>query len=164
MGTHIDAVRSYFNTQSVQTEAGNGDDQLVVRVMGPYGNSVIVTVIAEDDVDNVAVRVWGIAKVPPERRAEALETINQINNDTRWCFLYIDNDGDVMGAADAVVTPQTIGPVTYEVTMRSCYIMDAHAAKIHQAIGQPTPEPVDPELIRQIEEHEAQAEAQRGDA
>lgn len=135
MGTHIEAIRTHFGTQNIPSLPGNGDSQLVVQMRGEKREMIYATIIAEDHEDNIAVRLWGIAEVPEERRGAALEALNTLNKSMRWCKFLIDDDGDVIGAVDAVVTPETIGPVTLEVLMRCAHIIDEQGHLIDEALA-----------------------------
>lgn len=135
MGTHAEAIRTYFETQGVKLIPGESPDQYIARIAGMKRELMFATIIASDEEQNVAVRFWGLGQVTDTNRAAVLEAINQVNMTMRWCKLLIDADGDIIGAADAVVGPATIGPVTYEVFMRCAHILDDTAEILQDALA-----------------------------
>ncbi|MBQ8648354.1 MAG: hypothetical protein IJ484_09440 [Oscillospiraceae bacterium] len=92
-------------------------------------------IFVDPDEDNVAIRVWSIAKANGAAKAAAMQLVmNELNSSYRWYRFYLDEDSEVTAAVDCVITPDTIGPVVYELVQRGCNIIDEGYPKMMQAL------------------------------
>lgn len=103
----------------------NGKDVVRVTYRADNVDKIVFKIFVDPDADNVAIRVWSIAKANNNNQYAALTmALNKVNNDYRWYRFYLDDDNEVTAAADAVVDLNTIGAVTHELIARGVNIID----------------------------------------
>ncbi len=101
------------------------ENRVSVSYSGDNTNGIKVNVIFDKDGDNlVALRCWSFGKVPANKRTVVMEACNSLNNQYRWVKFYIDEDGDVCTALDAVVDISTVGAECIQLVSRMVDIYD----------------------------------------
>lgn len=96
-----------------------------VSYRGDNTDDIAINVIFDEDGDGlVALRCWSFGKVPASRRETVLEACNTLNTKYRWVKFYIDNDGDIAVAADAVIDIATVGAECCQLVNRMVDIYD----------------------------------------
>lgn len=84
-----------------------------------------VLVVFDSDGESLQVSSVLPMRVPKGKLLEALDAVNTINKTYRWTRFYVDpEDGRVMSQVDAVVNPDTVGPVVRELIIRTTNIAD----------------------------------------
>ena len=112
-----------------------GDDVGAVTYSGDYKDSSSFGIFVDPDEDNVAIRVWTIAKTTNTRQVAAVSLVlNDLNNNYRWYRWYLDDDREVTAAVDAVITADTIGAIAYELVQRGVNIIDENYPKVMKAL------------------------------
>ena len=113
----------------------SGKDVVKVTYTGANKEIIRFNIFVDPDEDNVAIRVWTIAKTLDADQAAAVTLLlNTLNNNYRWYRWYLDDDREVTASVDAVITADTIGAVTYELVQRGVDIIDENYPKVMKAM------------------------------
>ena len=104
--------------------APDGTEGITLTFKGHNLDGVKVHVRADRDNASFAVRCFDVCKVPEGRRAALEHLINELNCKRRWFHFYIDPEGSVNAACDAIVAPATAGPVGQELILRCVGAVD----------------------------------------
>ena len=105
-----------------------GKDVVTVTYTGDNKDTIRFKIFVDPDEDNVAIRVWTIAKTTNTRQVAAVSLVlNDLNNNYRW-------DREVTAAVDAVITADTIGAIAYELVQRGVNIIDENYPKVMKAL------------------------------
>ena len=73
-------------------------------------------------------------RVPKDQRARMRLFLHELNHSRRWYHFYLDKEGGVVAACDAVVTPETAGPVGMELIRRGVYAVDENYPILMKAL------------------------------
>ena len=112
-----------------------GKDVVTVTYTGDNKDTIRFKIFVDPDEDNVAIRVWTIAKTTNAHQAAAVSLVlNDLNNNYRWYRWYLDDDREVTAAVDAVITADTIGAIAYELVQRGVNIIDENYPKVMKAL------------------------------
>ena len=112
-----------------------GKDVVKVTYTGANKEIIRFNIFVDPDEDNVAIRVWTIAKTLDADQAAAVTLLlNDLNNNYRWYRWYLDDDREVTAAVDAVITADTIGAIVYELVQRGVNIIDENYPKVMKAL------------------------------
>ena len=112
-----------------------GKDVVTVTYTGDNKDTIRFKIFVDPDEDNVAIRVWTIAKTTNTRQVAAVSLVlNDLNNNYRWYRWYLDDDREVTAAVDAVITADTIGAIVYELVQRGVNIIDENYPKVMKAM------------------------------
>lgn len=112
-----------------------GKDVVKVTYTGANKEIIRFNIFVDPDEDNVAIRVWTIAKTLDADQAAAVTLLlNDLNNNYRWYRWYLDDDREVTASVDAVITADTIGAVAYELVQRGVDIIDENYPKVMKAM------------------------------
>lgn len=113
----------------------SGKDVVKVTYTGANKEIIRFNIFVDPDEDNVAIRVWTIAKTLDANQAAAVTLLlNDLNNNYRWYRWYLDDDREVTASVDAVITADTIGDVAYELVQRGVDIIDENYPKVMKAM------------------------------
>ena len=113
----------------------SGIDVVKVTYTGDNKDTIRFKIFVDPDEDNVAIRVWTIAKTLDADQAAAVTLLlNDLNNNYRWYRWYLDDDREVTASVDAVITADTIGAVAYELVQRGVDIIDENYPKVMKAM------------------------------
>ena len=113
----------------------SGKDVVTVTYTGDNKDTIRFKIFVDPDEDNVAIRVWTIAKTLDADQAAAVTLLlNDLNNNYRWYRWYLDDDREVTAAVDAVITADTIGAIVYELVQRGVNIIDENYPKVMKAL------------------------------
>ena len=104
-----------------------GRDVVKLSFSSERMSSLNIMIIVGADNEDIALRCWTICNVPADKRNKMLDVVNKLNCDYRWYYFYIDSDEEVCAGCDAVITPDTIGPVARELAFRGANIIDDDA-------------------------------------
>lgn len=99
-------------------------DVVTLRFAGANCNSMVVRFFFDNDEKSVAIRCFSICHFTDEQVTEGIAEANRLNNEYRWARFSVDDNNDVVVAADAVITPETAGSVCYELLARVVNIID----------------------------------------
>lgn len=91
-----------------------GDNMSTIRTIFVFGN----------DGKDVAIRIFSVAKVPKDKLFKFYFVCSELNSKFRWVKFYVDDDGELTVAHDAVIDPYTIATECFELLMRICHIID----------------------------------------
>lgn len=86
--------------------------------------SVTVKFVFGEDGEDVALRVFSIAKVPENKLAGMAQVCSQLNLKYRWVRFYLDSDNEVTAAIDAVISAGTSNDVCFELLIRIIKIVN----------------------------------------
>ena len=112
-----------------------GKDVVTVTYTGDNKDTIRFKIFVDPDEDNVAIRVWTIAKTLDADQAAAVTLLlNDLNNNYRWYRWYLDDDREVTASVDAVITADTIGAIVYELVQRGVNIIDENYPKVMKAL------------------------------
>ena len=113
----------------------SGKDVVKVTYTGANKEIIRFNIFVDPDEDNVAIRVWTIAKTTNTRQVAAVSLVlNDLNKNYRWYRWYLDDDREVTAAVDAVITADTIGAVVSELVQRGVNIIDENYPKVMKAL------------------------------
>lgn len=87
-------------------------------------SSIVVRFISSDDDNDVAARIWTLAKATPAKRAAVLEAINELNAKYRYVFFYLDDDNEVNVGYDFPLRTTNVGAIAREILNRMVNIAD----------------------------------------
>lgn len=102
----------------------SGNDRVCCGVNGKF-TSVDVYFFFDKDGRSVTLRVFRLFAVPIDKKLQIMELMNNANKDYRWVKYYIDSESWMSIQIDAVITPETAGPVCLELMIRTLQIIDA---------------------------------------
>ena len=102
----------------------DGASIVVCGFNGKHNARYDVMVIFDKSEKSAGLRVFQLAGVDEEKRGEMLKVINRANCAYRWIKLTMSDAGQVNAEADAVITPETVGPVCIEVMLRMVNILN----------------------------------------
>ena len=112
-----------------------GKDVVTVTYTGDNKDTIRFKIFVDPDEDNVAIRVWTIAKTLDADQAAAVTLLlNDLNNNYRWYRWYLDDDREVTASVDAGITADTSGDVAYELVQRGVDIIDENYPKVMKAL------------------------------
>ena len=78
----------------------------------------------EELASDLALRCFDVCRVPKDQLARMEHCLNELNRRRRWYHFYMDEEGGVVAACDAVVAPGTAGPVGMELILRGVDAVD----------------------------------------
>ena len=117
----------YMDAKDVRYDAKERDgksDWVNVKYKGDNASKIDMQFFFGTDEGVVALRVFSIVQVPGSKTASMLELLNELMQEYRWLRFYLDSDNEVTAAMDAVITPETSAPVTFEMLSRTVSIVD----------------------------------------
>ena len=107
-----------------RTETVSGCGAVRVRFRAHNLDVVELHILADLENTNLALRCFDVCRVPKDRQARMEHCLNELNRRRRWYHFYIDEEGGVVAACDAVVAPGTAGPVGMELILRGVDAVD----------------------------------------
>lgn len=132
MNAAANLFTAYLDNKGIKYTAQ--EDKRVTVSYSADNTSVRAVLVFGDDGKDVALRVFSLVKVP-EGKVGALQAVcSDLNRKWRWCKFYLDKDNEVTVAIDAVITPETTGPVAYELVIRTVGIVDKAYPDIMKAL------------------------------
>jgi len=124
------------------------------------GPRVLVRFMSTDDLNDVAMRIFGlISHIPPEKRLPVLEACNTLNNKIRFLKFTLDSDGDVNVEYDFTEKSADvcIGKMALELFLRTVRILDSEYVVLANALYS-CAEPPSGEYTPQVETEPADSE------
>ena len=107
-----------------RTETVSGCGAVRVRFRAHNLDMVELHILADLENTNLALRCFDVCRVPKDQMARMEHCLNELNRRRRWYHFYIDEEGGVVAACDAVVAPGTAGPVGMELILRGVDAVD----------------------------------------
>lgn len=106
------------------SDAG-GIERVLVGITVENAPEIQLQLILQGNGCDVAVRAFGLMKVPKERRAVMLETINELNYSCRYIKLTLDGDNDLNAEYDfaAAGSVDTLPEACCEIYIRFCTVL-----------------------------------------
>lgn len=98
------------------------------------GENTDVKVISFFEDHIVSNRVWGIAKVPENKLADALFLCNQFNDQYKFMKFVIDDDYEITLQTDAIVDGDTAGKEAFSLVIQMIGIVDETYGKFMKLI------------------------------
>ena len=96
--------------------------------------SVNLYFLSNTDGNDVALRVSGVVKFPPERLARLYEACNELNRKYRYAKFVIDPEKNVVNMEmDIPSSCENVGAVAEELLVRAVSILDAVYPQLMQA-------------------------------
>ena len=128
--SHLD--KNNYKYDRTETVSGCG----AVRVRFRAHNLDMVELHILEDLENniLALRCFDVCRVPKDQRARMRLFLHELNHSRRWYHFYLDKEGGVVAACDAVVTPETAGPVGMELIRRGVYAVDENYPILMKAL------------------------------
>lgn len=128
-----------FEAKDIKFAVNTRDNIEEIRAGFPIdmGPSVIVKFFSRDNDNDVLMRVFGVvSNIPQSKRAAALRACNEINQKARFLKFRIDDDGDINVDYDfpLSLSDACVGPVAYEMFVRTMQILDKNYSIIAQAL------------------------------
>jgi hypothetical protein len=90
--------------------------------------------ISRDNDADVSMRIFNIAKFPPEKMAAVCTAVNECNGKYRYLRFTADDDNTVTAAYDFAVNTENVGKSAVELCMRAMNIVDECYPIIMKAI------------------------------
>lgn len=107
-----------------RTETVSGCGAVRVRFRAHNLDMVELHILADLENTNLALRCFDVCRVPKDQLARMEHCLNELNRRRRWYHFYMDEEGGVVAACDAVVAPGTAGPVGMELILRGVDAVD----------------------------------------
>ena len=133
----VEAMKKGFEDSNLKIkmirEVKDGPTIVYSGVNGKSNTYDILFIFTPDE-HTVTIRVDALAKVPIDRAYDVRDQLNELNVHYRWIKLIINKDSDICLLIDAIVTPETAGPVCVELMVRTMKIVDEIYPVIMQSI------------------------------
>ena len=102
-------------------------DRPVVRIHynGSNFRNVCFSFVFDEDGRSAGLRVFSVAQFRKSELTDAYEFCNRANSEYRWVRFYVDSDRELTVSLDAVLTPETVASVCYELLERAVSIVDS---------------------------------------
>ena len=98
------------------------------------GMSLVETAFSNTDGNDVALRVSGLVKFPPERLPRLYEACNELNRKYRFAKFVIDPEKAVVNMEmDIPSSCENVGAVAEELLVRAVAILDESIPRLMQA-------------------------------
>lgn len=126
MSLTADNVKKYLDSKDVRYEVLEEGERDVIAIgcQGEKAEKIRVIFFIDDDGQHVAIRSFGISKVPEEKLMPMYVALNELNCEYRWMKFYVDGDNEIVAADDAILSPETAGEECFELLLRSVDIID----------------------------------------
>lgn len=109
------------------------DDRQLVE-FGMHTKDTLVKVLSIFSGDVVSNRVWGLAKVPEDKLAEALFICNEFNQQYKFTKFIIDKDYEIALENDAILDGENAGDESFHLVISMIQIVDETYAKLMKVI------------------------------
>ncbi len=113
----------------------DGSHYVAVELAGSSGTLYNVVMVFGADGTEFRIRIFQLGKVPTERQRPMLRVLNELNETYAWLRFYLDSDGDVAAALDAVITPGSAARVCWEMLRRAFSVLDEAQKKIDDVVA-----------------------------
>ena len=125
-----------MDSEQIKYEAKEREekDWVGVKYNGNNINTISIQFFFDLGGKDVALRVFTIAKVPQNKTADMLKTLNELMVEYRWLRFYLDADNEVTASYDATITAETAAPVAKELMFRTLNIVDECYPRIMQTL------------------------------
>ncbi|MBE6633390.1 MAG: YbjN domain-containing protein [Ruminococcaceae bacterium] len=102
-------------------------DRPVVRIYynGANFRNVCFSFVFDEDGLSAGLRAFSVAQFRKDELSDAHEFCNRMNSEYRWVRFFVDSDRELTVALDAVLTPETVASVCYELLERAVSIVDS---------------------------------------
>jgi type III secretion system FlhB-like substrate exporter len=132
----IAEIHEVFNKRNIKHKVDQADNIWLVRAgMGGKASTYDFLFIKTDDVGNdVAVRVFKVAKFSESARDKGLEVINEIQQRYRYARFNLDDDGDVNVEYDFPAAYPNIGEGAFDMLIRLTTVMDECYPQLMRAV------------------------------
>lgn len=129
-------IEESFKSNNIKCRVNETQNTSAVEAgfSGENVKGLIVRFISTDNDNDVAVRVFEVAKAPENKRAAVLETINALQRRFRYASFTLDDDGDVNMAYDMPVRTGNVGDIAVEMFVRIVDIADKAYPELMKAI------------------------------
>ena len=103
----------------------SGKDIVIVRFSGEKMTSIVTQIFFDTDNQSAAFRIFDVVKVPGEKAAAMINTVNAVNCKYRFAkFCYETDDNTIQLEADAIFRANDVAPICHELMMRCIDICD----------------------------------------
>lgn len=120
----LDKIKEFYTKKGIKYELDEENSRMSLKYKGNNFNSLIFSLIVDEDGTTVAFRTFSIMQLKESELAAAYEFCNRMNCMYRWVRFYIDSDNELTAAMDAVVDMETIGEECYQLLARMVSIVD----------------------------------------
>lgn len=128
----LDSTREFIRTldetdvkYTMLDPTKSGKDDMVVSFGGKNMESIRNRLVFDTDNEGVAIRVFNIVKIPDDKLAKMLITVNSLNYEYRFVKFCIDTDDNTVQAeADVSFRAGSVGPVCMELLLRVTKLCD----------------------------------------
>ncbi len=94
-----------------------------------------ILIVFDEGDHSAALRVYGIAKFPDEKKEKMYELVNSLNTQFRWIKFTIDAEDNTIDASDdAVIQLDSCGEEVMELCLRFASIVDKAYPEIMKSI------------------------------
>lgn len=125
----IDQLTKFFDEKKLKYTKGQvpeGKEYLTIGVNGRSLAGFHVTVFFdEEDQNSAGLRVFDICKLPEEKRAQMLDTVNRLHNSYRWATFSITHEGILIAGTDVSFTKETAAQLIFESLNRIVNVVDS---------------------------------------
>lgn len=113
----------------------DGSHYVAVELAGKTSILYNVAMVFSADGTEFGIRCYKLGTVPKERQRPMLKLLNELNGDYAWVRFFIDRDGDVAAASDAVITTASAPRVCWEMMRRLFSVLDEVQEKIDKVLA-----------------------------
>lgn len=125
----IDQLTALFDEKKLRYSKGQvpeGKEYLTIGVSGESLAGFHITIFFdEEDQNSAGLRIYNICKLPEEKRADMLETVNRIHNGYRWVTFSITPEGILNAGTDISFTKETAAELIFAGVNRIGGIVDS---------------------------------------
>lgn len=133
MNRLINSIQNFYYQEQIHFEMYD-EDTLVVH-QGLDNTNVRLNIVYftnPDEEKNIQLKIYNLGKV--DYISESLrKKVNELNQKYRWYKIYFE-DGDIVLSTDAIVTPNNVGDICLELTIRGINICNAIYPELMRAI------------------------------
>ena len=131
----LNILDAHGNRYTVSEPTPGGKDVVTVTFGGESMPAIRIRLFFDKDCQGVALRVFDIVKVPEERQAAVLSTLNGLNCRFRFVkFCLLAQDQTVQAETDAVFRENDVGEICRELALRCASICDDAYPELMKAI------------------------------
>ena len=113
---------------------GQKTQALLLKVAGKNFKQVNLMILANSENPDCVMRAPRIADFTEERREQALDLINRVNQKYRFIKLILEDDNTVTATADLPTRAGNPGPVAHELFIRMMTIIDEVYPQLMKAV------------------------------
>jgi hypothetical protein len=132
----IAEIHETFNRRGIKHSVDQKGDIRVIHagMSGKASNYEFLFIKTDDSGNDVAIRVFKLARFAPHTRGKALEVINEVQQRYRYARFNLDDDCDVNVEYDFPASYPAIGEGAFDMLIRMTTILDDCYAQFMRAV------------------------------